>query len=139
MRVAVVYFPDKRPSSKAEMISKALEEGIIRQGHTVELINGARQKEQRLTQCEYIAVGYEPVSFFSGKLSPRVNTFFKNAGEIAGTRSFAYIIKRGWGFNKSMKDLMEVMEHYGLFIRNFDALQTVKDAEYTGSELIISK
>ena len=67
MRTAVVFIPQSHRDKLLE-ISKALATGIEAQGHTVDIIDGSRDVNTKLTIYEYVAIGTEVTSLFGGKI-----------------------------------------------------------------------
>ena len=92
MRVAVVFIPENN-RDRILNISRALVKGIESQGHTVDLIDGRRDINTKLTIYKYIAVGTENKTFFSGKIPDKVPHFLASSGVVAGKRCFAYVPK----------------------------------------------
>ena len=99
MRAAIVFFPQKY-RDKLLKISKALSDGIQQNGHQVDIIDGSRDVNTKLTIYEYIAVGSEVVSFIGGKIPESVHNFLSSAGMVGGKRCFAYILKKGFSTPK---------------------------------------
>lgn len=136
MRAAVVFVSlDKR--DKLLEISRALGAGIEAQGHSVEIIDGARDVNARLTVYEYVAVGTEITSAFGGKIPPRVSEFLKNAGTVAGKRSFAFVLKHSFGAAKGLQRLMKTMEGEGMFLKFSEILSSAPEAVEIGKRLRI--
>ena len=76
MRVAAVFFPAK-DRKKILDITKGLAKGIESQGHTVDIIDGTRDVNTKLTIYKYIVVGAEKVTFTGiGKTTIASKSFF---------------------------------------------------------------
>ncbi len=136
MRIAVIFFPEKN-RDKLLQISKALAEGIESQGHQVDIIDGQRDVNTKLTIYEYIAVGTECISFIGGKIPEKVKLFLASSGIVAGKGCFACIIKKGLGTAKALNRLMKVMESEGMFLRFSEILSSPEEAKEIGKRLII--
>lgn len=136
MRIAIVFIPD-RNRDKLLNISKALASGMEQQGHRVDLIDGGRDVNTKLTIYEYICVGTEPISVFGGKLPEKVRTFLSSAGTVAGRRSFAFVIKRGLSTVRALSRLMKTMEGEGMFLKFSEILMSPEEATEIGKRLKI--
>jgi len=136
VRVAVVYFPSSKPD-KMTSISRSLAEGIERQGHQVDLIDGTRHVGQKVTVYQYIAMGVEQTNLFGGKIPDLVRDFLSEAGTVSGKRSSAYILKHPLGEGRTLKRLMAVMEKEGMFLRIFHSLRSEEQAQAVGAGLKI--
>jgi len=137
MRIAVVYFL-KDDNNKPGKIVSSLAEGLRAQGHLVDIINGSQDVNTRLTVYNYIAVGAEGINFFGGKINSSVSTFLANAGLIRGRRAYAFTIGNTLRLQKTLKKLMEVMEHEGIYLKKSDIIRNSEDALNIGKKLHIS-
>ena len=137
MKVAVVFFAEKKRDILLN-ISKALAKGIEAQGHQVDIIDGCKENNIKLTVHKYIAIGAESASLFTGKISDKISFFLGSVGSIAGKRSFAYVIKSINSF-KTLSNLMKVMEKEGMFLNNSTVFVTPEEALELGSQLQIKK
>ena len=136
MRVAIVFVSSGK-RDKLIAISKALASGIEAQGHTVELIDGARDVNSRLTVYQYVAVGTEIISTFGGKIPDKVQDFIKGAGTVSGKRSFAFVLKKTMGADRGLQRLMKVMEGEGMFLKFSEILSSATEATEIGKRLRI--
>jgi flavodoxin len=134
MRVAVVFFSGSS-SDRTGDLARALAKGIERQGHTVDVIDGARDTGSRLTIHQYIAVGAGSTGAFGGKLPEAVKTFLAAAGAVAGKKSYAFTPKATFGAGKTLAALMKCMESEGMFLKNSDILRSPAEAEEIGKRL----
>ena len=136
MRVAVVFVSKNRRDKLLE-ITKALAGGIESQGHRVDVIDGARDVNTKLTIYDYIAVGTEVVSTFGGRIPEKVAEFLKSSGMVSGKRSFAYVTKSALGASKGLQRLMKVMEAEGMYLKFSEVLSSSPEAEVIGKRLSI--
>jgi multimeric flavodoxin WrbA len=136
MRVATVFFPHGN-RERLLHLAKALARGIESQGHEVDLIDGSRDVNTKLTMYGYIAVGTEATNLFGGKIPTRVSEFLGSAGIVGGKKCFAFVPKRLLGGTRTLKRLMTVMEHEGMFLKLSDALSSAEEAEEIGKRLSI--
>lgn len=116
MRVALVFFPAKN-RSRILSLSKALSQGIETQGHHVDLIDGSRDVNAKVSIYRFIVVGTEPVSLFGGRITPKIAEFLKGAGIVGGKKSFAFVVRKPIGAERALSRLMKTMESEGMFIR----------------------
>ncbi len=136
MRTAVVFFAGKN-RDKLLAVSKSLALGMESQGHTVALIDGEKDNTAKLTMYEYLALGTESVSLFTGKIPDKIAPFLASSGMISGKRSFAFVIKSGLSYSKALLRLMKAMEHEGMYIRNSNIFLSAQEAEEVGKRLHI--
>ncbi len=136
VRAAVVFYPNGS-REKLLTIAKALARGMETQGHQVDVIDGSRDVHTKLTMYQYIAVGSEPASFISGKITVNLGRFLSQAGMVGGKRSFGFVLKKGLNSNRALRNLMKVMEAEGMFLRFSEVLSSAEDAEEVGKRLLI--
>ena len=134
MRVAVVYFSGRSPDRLASL-AKSLARGIERQGNQVDLFDGARDENAKLTIYQYVAVGAEPASAFGGRLPDSVKQFLASRGVVSGKRSYAFVSKSGFGAQKALTNLMRCMEGEGMYLKSSDILCSPTEAEEIGERL----
>lgn len=136
MRIATVFFPGKN-RTRLVSFAKALAEGIESQGHSVDIVDGSRDVNARLSMYQYIAVGTEPISLFGGKIPPKVGEFLKNSGVVGGKKCFAFVMKKPLGAAKALTRLMNTMESEGMFLRYSEVIGSTSEAEAIGKRLQI--
>jgi hypothetical protein len=138
MRIAVVYFPAKR-KEKLASLAGAVAKGFQAQGHIVDLVDGERDERKSLTIYDYLAIGTEPASFFSGKLPERFKTYLKQAGSIGGKRSFGFVLKGGIGTARALARLMAIMESEGMFVNFSEILSDLSVATEIAKRLKVER
>lgn len=134
MRAAVVYFPGSKKKEMTE-ISRSLAKGIESQGFSVDLIDGERDINTKLTIYNYIAIGAVGTNLLGGKIDPAVSRFLANSGMVTGKRSFAFTAKKGLLTGKTLRVLMQTMEHEGMFLKLSEIFRLPEEAEATGKKL----
>lgn len=134
MRIAVIYFSGGQRQRLVD-VSKGLSKGLETQGHQVDLIDGDRDVNTKLTIYGYIALGVSSPTVFGGKIPENANKFLANAGIIAGKRCFAYTLKYGLRASKTLSKLMGIMEHEGMFLKYSEILTSSLEAEAIGKRL----
>jgi flavorubredoxin len=136
MRVAVVFFIGKN-RQRLRDIAEALATGIESQGHQVDLIDGDRDVNKKLTAYQYIAFGTEAISAIGGKIPKKISQFLAESGVVNGKRSFAFVLKSLLGTQKAVLRLMKCMEHEGMYLKNSQILNSREEAEVIGKKLHI--
>ncbi|MFO8043887.1 MAG: hypothetical protein R6U25_11840 [Alkalispirochaeta sp.] len=134
MRAAVLFFGGTRRDKTAE-VARGLAGGIEKAGHQVDVIDGDRDVNSKLTVYEYIAVGTSAVSTFSGKIDPKIPEFLSRAGMVTGKKCSAFVLNSPFGSQKALRRLMAALEHEGMFIRYSDILRSREEAEVLASRL----
>lgn len=138
MRAAVVFFAGGS-RDKVVALARALARGIEAQGHQVDVVDGDRDVNAKMTVYQYVAVGAGPLSAWSGKISDRVGQFLNSSGMIAGKRSFAFVAKNLAGCSKALTRLMKAMEKEGMFLKFSSILGSAQEAEEIGKRLHLQK
>ncbi len=134
MRAAVVFF-SSASRERILALAKSLSQGIGAQGHQVDLIDGDRDVNAKLTGYHYLAIGAEPQSGFGGKLPDKVTQFLGSAGLVSGKHSFAFVSKTTFGSMKALGRLMKNMEKEGMLIKNSSVLSSPQEAQEIGKRL----
>jgi menaquinone-dependent protoporphyrinogen IX oxidase len=137
MRVAVVFFSGKN-REKIRDLANGLAKGIEKQGNQVDVFDGGRDNNVKLTVYQYIAIGMEPSGSFSGKVPDFVRSFLAGSGMVSGKKSYAFVCRSTFGTAKSLTNLMRSMEGEGMFLKNSDVLRSSVEAEEVGKRLHIS-
>jgi len=133
IRAAVLFFP-KNPTSALKRAAEALASGLRTQGAQVDLIDGTKTRDFKLTGCHYIAVGADVRSLFKGTLPAELAPGLANGGIITGKRSFAFV-SGGAGSAKTLLKLMKALEHEGMIVRYSEVLTKPEDASAIGQRL----
>lgn len=135
MKVAVVYFP-YNDRSKLQDVARGIADGVGLQDYSADLVDGTKDVNAKLTMYDYIAVGTEAAGFWGGKIPDRVGHFLSNAGIVSGKRSFAFITARGIRTMKTLRKLMDAMEHEGMFLKNSRIVASYEEAKQIGRTLV---
>jgi hypothetical protein len=134
MRVAVVFFSG-RNRDRMMGLAKALGRGIEKQGNIVDVFEGARDLNVKLTTYQYVVIGAEPGGGLKGRIPESVKTFLAAAGIVAGRKSYAFVSKSTFGAARALAGLMKCMEGEGMFLKNSDILRSPTEAEEVGKRL----
>lgn len=119
-------------------LAKALGKGIEKQGNQVDVFDGVKDTNVKLTMYQYIAVGAEPIGALGGKIPESVSTFLAASGLVTGKKSYAFVSKSVFGGEKSLARLMKSMEKEGMLLKNSDILRSPTEAEEIGKRLHVS-
>ena len=136
MRIVVVFIPGQN-REKLLNIAKGLARGIEQQGHQVDIVDGSRDVNTKLTIYEYICIGTEPTSVFGGRIPTRIGEFLGSAGIVIGKRSFAFVIKKGFSSLRALSRLMKTMEAEGMILKFSEIFISVEEAVEIGKRLKI--
>jgi hypothetical protein len=137
MRAAVIFFSGKN-RDKMMRLAKALGKGIEKQGNQVDVFDGAKDTNVKLTMYQYVAVGAEPIGALGSKIPESVPIFLASAGMVSGKKCYAFIPKAAFGTEKALSRLMKSMEKEGMFLKNSDILRSAEEAEEIGKRLHVS-
>jgi hypothetical protein len=119
-------------------LSKALAKGIEGQGNHVDVYDGAKDTNVKLTMYQYVVIGAEPVGTFGGKVPLSVQPFLAASGVVSGKKCYAFVSKAMIGAEKALTALMKGMEGEGMFLKNSDVLRSPQEAEEIGRRLHVS-
>jgi menaquinone-dependent protoporphyrinogen IX oxidase len=138
VRIGVVFFAGGKRERVAE-IARALAESLEKQGHQVDLIDGDRSPDKKLTVYEYLVIGTSLVSLFTGKIDPKIGEFLAGAGMVLGKKSFAFVARAPFGAQKGLSRLMKAMEREGLFLRFSEVLGSAEEAARVAGRLKLER
>ncbi len=133
IRAAVLYF-SKRGRSVAGL-AEALAQGLRKQGAQVDVIDGGKEREIKLTGYHYLAVGCDVRSLIKGALPPELAPSLSHSGIVAGKKTFAFVSSAPLGANATLLQLMKALEHEGMVVRYSELLSKPADALALGQRL----
>jgi len=134
MKIAVLFFSGNGRQQLLE-VSKGLARGLEKQGKQVDLIDGDKDVNVKLTMYQYIAIGTSALNMWGGKISRNITEFIANSGIVSGKRCFAFVTKSGLRKTKTLRALMKAMEHEGMYLKNSRLLSSAEEAEEIGKRL----
>jgi len=138
LRIAVVYFGFSRTEA-IKKLAQGFSEGLGFQGHQVDIIDGIKDPEKKLTSYGYVLLGVANSSMFSGKLSNKISEYLKNCGNLVGKRSFAFVLKQPVFSQKLLSRLMKTMESEGMFLKLSDVLSSREEARELSKRFIFDR
>ena len=134
MRAALIYGGDDK---KLELFAKKIFSAIERKGNELKVIKVERGiTVGNLSPYEFIFVGCPVLSMFKGKLPSELTDFIKRCAGLERKKTITFIIPRLIGNDKTLKNLMSLLESKGSFIVDFRQIRDIdKDSELLASRL----
>jgi hypothetical protein len=133
MRIVIVFFPLSQKRI-LQNLAKSLSSGIESQGHHADIIDGSVDRGKKLTIYQYIVLMTESAGF-SGRVPEIISQFLKDAGNLIGKWSSAFVLKAVFGSDKTLLKLMKAMESEGMYLKFSDVLKNDEEALLTGKRL----
>ena len=134
MRIAVINVPATRKGIQDYV--KALAKGMESMGHNVDILDVWTEDGFRLPGYEYVVVCAEAISGWGGKIPGVLSKFLTCGSGLVGKKSGAFIKKTSPFFvNKSLTNLMRVMEKEGMMINWCDIILSAPHAEALGKRI----
>ena len=135
IRAAVLYFAKPSAQPKLKALAEALAAGMRKQGAQVDLIDGVKSRETKLTGYHYLAIGTDVRSLLKGVLPPELGPALAQGGIISGKKSFAFVSTSPVGAGATLLKLMRALEHEGMMLRFSEILAKPADAQAIGQRL----
>jgi len=134
LRAALIYGGDDK---KLELFAKKIFSTIKRKGNELKVIKAGRGiTAGNLSPYEFIFVGCPVLSMFKGKLPSELINYIKQCVGLERKKTIAFIIPRLIGNDKTLKNLMSLLESKGSFIVDFRQIRDIdKDSELLASRL----
>lgn len=134
MRAALIYSEENK---KLELFVKKISSVIERKGNELKVIKAERGIVNcNLLPYEFVLVGCSVSSMFKGKLPSELIGFIKRCAGLERKKTIAFIIPWFMGNDKTLKNLMSLLESKGSFIIDFKQIRDIdKDSELLSSRL----
>ncbi|MBU1036074.1 hypothetical protein KKB17_04685 [bacterium] len=134
MRAALIYDGENK---KLELFVKRISSVIERKGNELKVIKAERGATAcSLLPYEFVLVGCPVSSMFKGKLPSKLIDYIKRCAGLERKKTIAFIIPRLIGNDKTLKNLMGLLESKGSFIVDFKQIRDIdKDSELLASRL----
>jgi len=134
LRAALIYGGDDK---KLELFTKKIFSAIERKGNELKVIKVGRGiTAGNLSPYEFIFVGCPVLSMFKGKLPSELINYIKQCAGLERKKTIAFIIPQLIGNDKTLKNLMSLLESKGSFIVDFRQIRDIdKDSELLASRL----
>jgi hypothetical protein len=138
MRVAILLYPTGSAENLRRM-AKGLAEGFSANGHSVEIIDLKNDESVRVGIYDYLCIGTEGLSPWSGKIDSALVRRLDSIGSLSGKRCFAFVTKKLLFTEKLLVNLMKAMEAQGMFMRNSAVFKIAEDAKLTAKNLDLDR
>ena len=134
MRVVFIYSGE---NTKLELFVKKISSVIERKGNELKVIKAERGiNAGNLFPYEFIFVGCPVSTMFKGKLPSELLDYIKRCAGLERKKTIAFIVPRLMGNDKTLKNLMSLLESKGSFIIDFKQIRDIdKDSELLASRL----
>ncbi|GAI28068.1 unnamed protein product [marine sediment metagenome] len=134
MRAALIYGGDDK---KLELFVKKIISVIERKGNELKVIKAERGAgAQNLLPYDLVFIGCPVISFFKGKLPSGLIDYIKKCVGLEKKKTIAFIIPSLMGNDKTLKNLMGLLESKGSFVIDFRQIRDIdKDSELLASRL----
>ena len=134
MRAILIYGGDDK---KLELFAKKIFSAIERKGNELKVIKVGRGiTAGSLSPYEFIFVGCPVLSMFKGKLPSELIDFIKRCAGLERKKTIAFVIPRLMGNDKTLKNLMSLLESKGSFVVDFRQIRDLdKDSELLASRM----
>lgn len=134
MKAALIYSGE---SEKLELFVKKMSSVIEKKGNESKVIKAERGIVNcNLLPYEFILVGCPVSSMFKGRLPSELIGYIKRCTGLERKKTIAFIIPWFMGNNKTLKNLMSLLESKGSFIIDFKQIRDIdKDSELLASRL----
>jgi len=134
LRAALIYGGDDK---KLELFTKKIFSAIERKGNELKMIKVGRGiTAGNLSPYEFIFVGCPVLSMFKGKLPSELINYIKQCAGLERKKTIAFIIPQLIGNDKTLKNLMSLLESKGSFIVDFRQIRDIdKDSELLASRM----
>ncbi len=135
MRIAIIYSAKQQ---KLEHTARDLGRTLEKNGHRVEYvsINSQEHRLPNLRKYDYVYLGSVSEGTLGGKIPAEVLNYMKQCRGLESTKSAAFLLKRTLGRNnKSMKQLMAILEKMGSQVMDFQVISGKDDIEALAQRL----
>jgi len=134
LRAALIYGGE---SKKLELFVKKISSVIEKKGNELKTIKAERGiVNSNLLPYEFVFVGCPVSSMFKGKLPSELIDYIKRCAGLERKKTIAFIIPWFMGNDKTLKNLMSLLESKGSFIVDFKQIRDIdKDSELLSSRL----
>jgi len=134
LRAILIYGGDDK---KLELFAKKIFSAIERKGNELKVIKiGRGITAGNFAPYEFIFVGCPVLSVFKGKLPSELVDFVKRCAGLERKKTIAFIIPQLMGNDKTLKNLMSLLESKGSFIIDFKQIRDIdKDSELLASRM----
>jgi len=134
LRAALIYSGE---NEKLELFVKKIFSVVERKGNELKVIKAERGAMAcNLLPYDFVFIGCPVISFFKGKLPSGIIDYVKKCVGLEKKKTIAFVIPRFMGNEKTLKNLMSLLESKGSFVIDFRQIRDLdKDSELLASRL----
>jgi len=134
VRAALIY---SGKNKKLELFIEKLFSAIEKKGNELKIIKAERGAMAcNLLPYDLVFVGCSVISFFKGKLPSELIDYIKKCVGLEKKKTIAFIIPKLTGNDKTLKNLMALLESKGSFVIDFIQIKDIdKDSKLLASRL----
>jgi len=134
LRAALIYSGENK---KLELFVKKISSVIERKGNELKVIKAERRTVNcNLLSYKFVFIGCPVLSMFKGKLPSELIDYIKRCAGLERKKTIAFIIPWFMGNDKTLKNLMSLLESKGSFIIDFRQIRDIdKDSELLASRM----
>ena len=134
VRAALIY---SGKNKKLELFVEKLFSAIEKKGNELKIIKAERGAMAcNLLPYDLVFVGCLVISFLKGKLPSELIDYIKKCVGLEKKKTIAFIIPKLTGNDKTLKNLMALLESKGSFVIDFKQIKDIdKDSKLLASRL----
>jgi len=134
LRAALIYSGE---NEKLELFVKKIFSVVERKGNELKVIKAERGAMAcNLLPYDLVFIGCPVISFFKGKLPSGLIDYIKKCVGLEKKKTIAFVIPRFMGNEKTLKNLMGLLESKGSFVIDFRQIRDIdQDSELLASRL----
>lgn len=134
VRAALIYSGENK---KLELFVEKLFSAIEKKGNELKIIKAERGAMAcNLLPYDLVFVGCSVISFLKGKLPSELIDYIKKCVGLEKKKTIAFIIPKLTGNDKTLKNLMALLESKGSFVIDFMQIKDIdKDSKLLASRL----
>jgi len=134
VRAALIYSGENK---KLELFVEKLFSAIEKKGNELKIIKAERGAMAcNLLPYDLVFVGCLVISFLKGKLPSELIDYIKKCVGLEKKKTIAFIIPKLTGNDKTLKNLMALLESKGSFVIDFIQIKDIdKDSKLLASRL----
>jgi len=134
LRAALIYSGENR---KLELFVKKIFSAIEKNGNELKIIKAEKGLiAENFLPYDLVFVGCPVMSFFKGKLPSELIDYLKKCFGLEKKKTIAFIIPKLTGNEKTLKNLMKLLESKGSFVIDFKQIKDIdKDSKLLASRL----
>ena len=129
MKVGIVVSPKNRESTRLSEYGRTVSSALEKRGYSSDIINTSLDADKKLIFYDYLIFIAETVSFFSKRISPSLETYLKNCGNISGKRACLILSSSTLFKGGAMSSFMCRIEGEGVILKTSQDVSSTKEVE----------